>query len=62
MAPKEATAHLTRRQMNGIWLLVLLGRWTMVAGWIAFFGHWGGNRAKNPLVAVEPRGESGSAV
>lgn len=40
--------------MNGIWLLLLLGRWTMVTGWRDLFTS-GPNRSKREFVSVDAR-------
>lgn len=41
--------------MNGIWLLFLLGRWSMATGWLEKFGMTGGNRAKKEFVSMDAR-------
>ncbi|KAK8088921.1 hypothetical protein PG997_003882 [Apiospora hydei] len=41
--------------MNGIWLLFLLGRWSMVTGWLETFGMTGGTRAKKEFVSMDAR-------
>ncbi|KAK8049715.1 hypothetical protein PG994_011445 [Apiospora phragmitis] len=41
--------------MNGIWLLFLLGRWSMVTGWLETFGMTGGKRAKKEFVSMDAR-------
>jgi hypothetical protein len=46
---------LTQAKMNGIWLLFLLGRWSMVTGWAEYFVSLGGNRAKKEFVSVDAR-------
>ena len=38
--------------MNGIWLLILLGRWSMVTGWIELFKP---SKAKREFVSVDAR-------
>lgn len=43
--------------MNGIWLLFLLGRWTMVTGWKDLFLSLGVERAKKEFVSVDARME-----
>jgi len=40
--------------MNGLWLLLLLGRWSMVTGWIELFASLGGRRNKE-FVSVDAR-------
>lgn len=45
---------LTTKQMNGVWLLVLLGRWSMVTGWVEFFTHRP-SPAKREFVSVDAR-------
>ncbi|KAK3336158.1 hypothetical protein B0T19DRAFT_436957 [Cercophora scortea] len=39
--------------MNGIWLVLLLGRWTMATGWIDMFS--GSDRSKREFVSVDAR-------
>lgn len=41
--------------MNGIWLLLLLGRWSMVTGWIELFTALSGKRNKKEFVSVDAR-------
>lgn len=41
--------------MNGIWLLLLLGRWSMVTGWLDLFGSYTGTRTKKEFVSVDAR-------
>ncbi|RYP17246.1 hypothetical protein DL765_004631 [Monosporascus sp. GIB2] len=41
--------------MNGIWLLFLLGRWSMVTGWIEYFATLGGRRANREFVSKDAR-------
>ena len=36
-SPNRSAWRLTDQQMNGIWLLCLLGRWPMVTGWVEIF-------------------------
>ncbi|KAK7907890.1 hypothetical protein PG985_015193 [Apiospora marii] len=43
--------------MNGIWLLFLLGRWSMVTGWLETFGMTGGSRAKKEFVSMDARSD-----
>jgi hypothetical protein len=40
--------------MNGIWLLLLLGRWTMITGWRDLFSS-GSSRSKREFVSVDAR-------
>ncbi|KAI0383711.1 hypothetical protein F5Y04DRAFT_19411 [Hypomontagnella monticulosa] len=49
------TAVLILLAMNGLWLLLLLGRWSMVTGWVEFFGALRGNRTKKEFVSVDAR-------
>ncbi|KAI1847380.1 hypothetical protein JX265_005561 [Neoarthrinium moseri] len=46
---------LTQLKMNGIWLLILLGRWSMVDGWKEYLLGFGGNRTKKEFVSVDAR-------
>ncbi|KAK6067247.1 hypothetical protein SCUP234_11730 [Seiridium cupressi] len=48
-------AMLILLAMNGIWLVLLLGRATMVTGWREFFLSLGGNRTKKEFVSVDAR-------
>ncbi|RYP54178.1 hypothetical protein DL768_000957 [Monosporascus sp. mg162] len=41
--------------MNGIWLLFLLGRWSMVTGWIEYFATLGGKRVNREFVSKDAR-------
>lgn len=41
--------------MNGIWLLVLLGRWSMFTGWLDLFGELVGRHPKKEFVSVDAR-------
>ncbi len=41
-------------QMNGLWLLLILGRWSMVTGWVEWFATLGGRR-KREFVSVDAR-------
>ncbi|RYP63103.1 hypothetical protein DL771_009445 [Monosporascus sp. 5C6A] len=41
--------------MNGIWLLFLLGRWSMVTGWIEYFATLGGKRVHREFVSKDAR-------
>ncbi|KAI0482311.1 hypothetical protein GGR56DRAFT_180341 [Xylariaceae sp. FL0804] len=46
--------------MNGIWLLLFLGRWSMVTGWIELFASCcggGGRRPKKEFVSADARME-----
>ncbi|KUI56597.1 Frizzled/smoothened-like sans CRD protein B [Cytospora mali] len=47
-------AVLVLLAMNGIWLLVLLGRWSMVTGWVELFTHRP-SQAKREFVSVDAR-------
>ncbi|KAI1341481.1 hypothetical protein F5Y15DRAFT_431222 [Xylariaceae sp. FL0016] len=49
------TAVLVLLAMNGIWLLLLLGRWSMVTGWLDLFGSFGGTRRKKEFVSADAR-------
>ena len=40
--------------MTGLWLLLILGRWSMVTGWLEWFGSFGGKR-KQEFVSVDAR-------
>ncbi|ORY65836.1 uncharacterized protein BCR38DRAFT_456530 [Pseudomassariella vexata] len=40
---------------NGMWLVLLLGRWTMVTGWGEYFATCGGIHAKKEFVSVDAR-------
>ncbi|KAK6842107.1 hypothetical protein PG987_002967 [Apiospora arundinis] len=42
----ECLPHAKNLVMNGIWLLFLLGRWSMATGWLEMLGMTGGSRAK----------------
>ena len=42
------------KQMNGIWLLILLGRWSMVTGWYDLVAA-GPDRNKREFVSVDAR-------
>lgn len=47
---------LTQAKMNGIWLLFLLGRWSMVTGWREYFLSLGGHQhTKKEFVSVDAR-------
>ncbi|KAI1253485.1 hypothetical protein MGN70_005693 [Eutypa lata] len=41
--------------MNGLWLLVLLGRWSMVTGWVDYFMGLGGHPPNKEFVSVDAR-------
>lgn len=43
-------------QMNGLWLLVLLGRWSMVTGWIELVTRKPVGQAKREFVSVDALG------
>ncbi|KAI1504460.1 hypothetical protein F5X99DRAFT_416688 [Biscogniauxia marginata] len=47
------TAVLVLLAMNGLWILLLLGRWSMVTGWIEWFGALKGG--KKEFVSVDAR-------
>ncbi|KAI5920017.1 hypothetical protein F4810DRAFT_452046 [Camillea tinctor] len=47
------TAVLILLAMNGLWILLLLGRWSMVTGWIEWFGSFKGE--KKEFVSVDAR-------
>ncbi|KAI1369363.1 hypothetical protein F5Y08DRAFT_151796 [Xylaria arbuscula] len=49
------TAVLVLLAMNGLWLLLILGRWSMVTGWGEWFGSFGGQRKKQEFVSVDAR-------
>ncbi|XDG07125.1 hypothetical protein ABKA04_006740 [Annulohypoxylon sp. FPYF3050] len=49
------TAVLILLAMNGLWLLLLLGRWSMVTGWVDFFRALGGHTTKKEFVSVDAR-------
>ncbi|KAI2618368.1 hypothetical protein GGR54DRAFT_631008 [Hypoxylon sp. NC1633] len=49
------TAVLILLAMNGIWLLLLLGRWSMFSGWLEFFASFTGVRAKKEFVSADAR-------
>ncbi|KAK7752415.1 hypothetical protein SLS62_005568 [Diatrype stigma] len=42
-------------QMNGLWLLVLLGRWSMITGWVDYFMTIGGHPPNKEFVSVDAR-------
>lgn len=44
--------------MNGLWLLLLLGRWSMVTGWLEYIGSCGGKRQNKEFVSADARGAS----
>ncbi|KAI0446830.1 hypothetical protein F4803DRAFT_454592 [Xylaria telfairii] len=48
------TAVLILLAMNGLWLLLILGRWSMVTGWIEWAGSLGG-RQNNEFVSADAR-------
>ncbi|KAI0863050.1 hypothetical protein F4860DRAFT_502193 [Xylaria cubensis] len=48
------TAVLILLAMNGLWLLLILGRWSMVTGWVEWFGDLSGRR-KNEFVSADAR-------
>ncbi|KAI0100401.1 hypothetical protein GGR51DRAFT_355243 [Nemania sp. FL0031] len=48
------TAVLILLAMNGIWLLLILGRWSMATGWIEWFGTLLGRQNKE-FVSVDAR-------
>ncbi len=41
--------------MNGIWLLLLLGRWSMFTGWVELFSSLLGIQTKKEFVSVDAR-------
>ncbi|KAI0136554.1 hypothetical protein BJ170DRAFT_17269 [Xylariales sp. AK1849] len=41
--------------MNGIWLVFLLGRWSMVTGWIDWVASVSGTRTKKEFVSADAR-------
>ncbi|RWA12291.1 hypothetical protein EKO27_g2812 [Xylaria grammica] len=47
-------AVLVLLAMNGLWLLLILGRWSMVTGWVEWFAALGGQRKKE-FVSVDAR-------
>ncbi|GAW18262.1 hypothetical protein ANO14919_077360 [Xylariales sp. No.14919] len=47
-------AVLVLLAMNGLWLLLILGRWSMVTGWVEWFAALGGHRKKE-FVSVDAR-------
>ncbi|OTB02093.1 hypothetical protein M426DRAFT_74790 [Hypoxylon sp. CI-4A] len=49
------TAVLILLAMNGLWLLLLLGRWSMVTGWMDLFASHSGTRTKKEFVSVDAR-------
>lgn len=49
------TAVLVLLAMNGIWLLVLLGRWSMFTGWLDLFESLVGRHPKKEFVSVDAR-------
>lgn len=51
---RKSDRYLTLEQMNGFWLLVLLGRWSMVTGWVELFTHRP-SQAKREFVSVDAR-------
>ncbi|KAI8954265.1 hypothetical protein F4801DRAFT_587639 [Xylaria longipes] len=48
------TAVLILLAMNGLWLLLILGRWSMVTGWFEWFATLGGRR-NNEFVSADAR-------
>ncbi|CRK31999.1 hypothetical protein BN1708_005636 [Verticillium longisporum] len=48
------TAVLVLLAINGIWLLILLGRWSMVTGWVDLFRSFRGD-SKKEFVSVDAR-------
>ncbi|KAI8632532.1 hypothetical protein F5Y19DRAFT_492334 [Xylariaceae sp. FL1651] len=48
------TAVLILLAMNGLWLLLILGRWSMITGWYELFGTVPGRRNKE-FVSVDAR-------
>ncbi|KAI0974565.1 hypothetical protein F4678DRAFT_470545 [Xylaria arbuscula] len=48
------TAVLILLAMNGLWLLLILGRWSMVTGWVEWVAGLGGRRKKE-FVSVDAR-------
>ncbi|KAI0879491.1 hypothetical protein GGS24DRAFT_511952 [Hypoxylon argillaceum] len=48
------TAVLVLLAMNGLWVLLLLGRWSMVTGWVEWFAALGGRQNKE-FVSVDAR-------
>ncbi|KAI1421008.1 hypothetical protein F5Y12DRAFT_790609 [Xylaria sp. FL1777] len=48
------TAVLILLAMNGLWLLLILGRWSMVTGWVEWVAGLGG-RGKQEFVSVDAR-------
>jgi len=59
LAPSVPTviAVLILLGMNGIWLMMLLGRWTMFTGWVELFQSFGG-RQKKEFVSADARVEA----
>ncbi|CAJ2501589.1 Uu.00g044420.m01.CDS01 [Anthostomella pinea] len=49
------TVMLILLAINGLWLLLLLGRWSMVTGWIDWFTGFGSSPAKKEFVSVDAR-------
>ncbi|KAI0160371.1 hypothetical protein GGR57DRAFT_417925 [Xylariaceae sp. FL1272] len=45
------TVVLILLAMNGLWLLLILGRWSMVTGWVELFGSFGRRNQKEFLSA-----------
>ncbi|KAI1172512.1 hypothetical protein F4777DRAFT_509091 [Nemania sp. FL0916] len=50
------TAVLILLAMNGLWLLLILSRWSMVTGWYEWFAGFGGRQNKE-FVSVDARME-----
>ncbi|KAK5624460.1 hypothetical protein RRF57_000176 [Xylaria bambusicola] len=48
------TAVLVLLAMNGLWLLLILGRWSMVTGWFEWFAKMAGRKQKE-FVSVDAR-------
>ncbi|KAJ2907075.1 uncharacterized protein MKZ38_008643 [Zalerion maritima] len=57
LAVPEATVVvvLLLLALNGIWLLFLLGRWSMFTGWMQLFKSLGGRGQKTEFVSVDAR-------
>jgi hypothetical protein len=54
------TAVLVLLTFNGFWLLFLLGRWTMVTGWVEMIVGPFYTRPKNEFVSVDAQGDGRS--
>ncbi|KAH9909317.1 hypothetical protein F4778DRAFT_224187 [Xylariomycetidae sp. FL2044] len=57
VALPTVTAVLILLAMNGLWLLLLLGRWSMVTGWMEWFSGFSGTRKNKEFVSVDARGD-----